>query len=628
MVMADGGSVNVLEPPSPSSAPTTSTVPTPTYQSRSIEDYALIGNTYTAALVSSGGSIDWLCFPRFDGPACFSALLGNPDHGHWVLVPEGEVTAVRRRYRKDTLVLETDVSTASGAVRIIDFMPYPDDENSLDVVRIVQGLHGRVAMRMEFALRFDYGRTIPWVRRYDFGLRAVAGPDAVRFQSPCNLRGEKFRTVSRFSVEAGQKVSFVLTWYPSHKPEPRERDAEALLRKTEAWWRKWISQSTYQGEWQEEVRRSLITLKALTYGPTGGIVAAATTSLPEFIGGVRNWDYRYCWLRDSTFTLYSLLINGFRAEAEAWRQWLLRAVAGRPSDVQIMYTLLGERRLEEIELPWLPGYAGSRPVRVGNAAYEQRQLDIFGEIFDSFHTCRKYVLEESEDHWQVQKVLLDFLESRWHEPDEGIWEIRGPEQHFTYSKVMAWVAADRAVKAVEQFDYDGPVEQWRKLRDTIHADVCQNALDSERGCFVQAYGSKRLDASLLMMPMVGFLPASDRRVVATVEAIEKELVTDGFVLRYTPDGGADGLPAGEGTFLACSFWLVDNYAMMGRKDKAREMFMRLLELRNDVGLLAEEYDPKARRQLGNFPQAFSHIGIINSAHNLSSTSGPAARRAG
>lgn len=602
--------------------------PAPAYQSPPIEDYALIGNTHTAALVSRAGSIDWLCFPRFDGSACFAALLGNRDHGHWMLAPEGEVTAVRRRYRKDSLVLETDIITASGAVRIVDFMPYPEEEGSLDVVRIVQGLRGRVAMRMEFVLRFDYGRSIPWVRRYDFGLRAVAGPDAVRFQSPINLRSEKFRTVSRFSVEAGQKVPFVLTWYPSHKAEPRERDAGALLEKTDSWWRKWISQSTYQGEWRDEVHRSLITLKALTYSPTGGIVAAATTSLPEFVGGVRNWDYRYCWLRDSTFTLYALLINGFRAEAEAWREWLLRAVAGHPRDVQIMYTLAGERRLSEVELPWLPGYAGSQPVRVGNAAYEQRQLDIFGEIFDSFHTCRKYVLEESEDHWQVQKVLLDFLESRWQEPDEGIWEVRGPEQHFTYSKVMAWVAADRAVKAVEQFDYDGPVEQWRRLRDAIHADVCDKAFDAKRGCFVQAYGSKRLDASLLMMPMVGFLPATDPRVVATVEAIEKELLSDGLVLRYTPETGLDGLPAGEGTFLACSFWLADNYAMMGRKAKAREMFLRLLEIRNDVGLLAEEYDPKARRQLGNFPQAFSHIGIINTAHNLTSTSGPAKRRAG
>ncbi len=618
--MAEGEGVNVGKLSGSSSAPA--------YQSPPIEDYALIGNTHTAALVSRAGSIDWLCFPRFDGPACFAALLGNRDHGHWTLAPEGEVTAVRRRYRKDSLVLETDIITASGAVRIVDFMPYPEEEGSLDVVRIVQGLRGRVAMRMEFVLRFDYGRSIPWVRRYDFGLRAVAGPDAVRFQSPVNLRSEKFRTVSRFSVEAGQKVPFVLTWYPSHKAEPRERDAEALLDNTDSWWHKWISQSTYQGEWQDEVHRSLITLKALTYSPTGGIVAAATTSLPEFVGGVRNWDYRYCWLRDSTFTLYALLINGFRAEAEAWREWLLRAVAGHPRDVQIMYTLSGERRLSEAELPWLPGYAGSQPVRVGNAAYEQRQLDIFGEIFDSFHTCRKYVLEESEDHWQVQKVLLDFLESRWQEPDEGIWEVRGPEQHFTYSKVMAWVAADRAIKAVEQFDYDGPVEQWQRLRDAIHADVCDKAFDAKRGCFVQAYDSKRLDASLLMMPMVGFLPATDPRVVATVEAIEKELLSDGLVLRYTPETGLDGLPAGEGTFLACSFWLADNYAMMGRKAKAREMFMRLLEIRNDVGLLAEEYDPKARRQLGNFPQAFSHIGIINTAHNLTSTSGPAKRRAG
>jgi GH15 family glucan-1,4-alpha-glucosidase len=585
-----------------------------------IEDYALIGDCQTAALVSRDGSIDWLCLPRFDSGACFAALLGTPENGRWQVAPLGKVAATRRRYREGTLVLETDYETEDGAVTVIDCMPPRGD--SLDLVRMVVGRRGRVAMRSELVIRFDYGWIVPWVRRENGGIVAVAGPDVLRLRCDVSMHGENFKTVGDFTVGRGEKVSFVLTWHRSHAEHPVPIDAGKAVEGTARWWRAWSRRCTYRGEWREAVQRSLITLKALTYAPSGGMVAAATTSLPEHLGGVRNWDYRYCWVRDATYTLYALLMNGYRAEARAWREWLLRAVAGKPSQLNIMYGVAGERRMPEQTLDWLPGYEGSRPVRIGNAAHEQFQLDVFGEIAAVLHVERRFDLETTGDGWNVERALLNFLESRWEEPDEGLWEVRGPRRHFTHSKMMAWVAFDRAVKDAEQHDFPAPLDRWRALRDKVHEDVCRQSYDAERRSFVQYYGAKTLDASVLMMPLVGFLPISDERVRGTVAAIERELLHDGFVARYSTDPGVDGLPPGEGVFLLCTFWLADNYALMGRKAEACRLFERLLAVRNDVGLLAEEYDPRARRMLGNFPQAFSHVGLVNTALNLSPKANP------
>jgi GH15 family glucan-1,4-alpha-glucosidase len=579
-----------------------------------IEDYALIGDCLSGALVGRDGSIDWLCWPRFDSGACFAALLGGPEHGRWQIAPAGEVRSARRRYRDDTLILETDFEVDDGAVTVIEFMP-PRGE-APDIVRIVEGRRGAVAMRLELIIRFDYGSIVPWVRRIESGISAIAGPDMLRLVTPVELRGKDLRTVADFTIGEGQRIPFVLTWYPSHHREPQYVTAEQALEDTESWWREWSARCTYQGPWREAVLRSLITLKAMTYAPTGGIVAAPTTSLPERLGGVRNWDYRYCWLRDATLTLYALLSTGYTEEARAWREWLLRAVAGSPAELQPMYGIAGERRLTELEISWLSGYEGSRPVRIGNAASRQFQLDVFGQVLSVFYHARQIGLETSDAGVELGRSLLKFLEANWEQPDEGIWEVRGGRRHFTHSKVMAWVAFDCAVKAVEHFGLRGPVERWREIRDTIHEQVCRQGFDAGLGAFVQSYGSGALDASLLMIPLVGFLPATDPRVRGTVEAIERELMVDGLVARYATEEGVDGLPPGEGMFLACSFWLADNFYLIGREDDARKLFRRLLRLRNDVGLLSEEYDPRAGRLVGNFPQAFSHIALINSACNL------------
>ena len=592
-----------------------------------IEDYAIIGNMHTAALCGIDGSIDWLCMPRFDSPACFAALLGTPDNGRWLIAPRDQPHQTRRGYRGDTLVLETEFRCAGGTAAVIDFMPIAERIGKVDLVRIVEGRAGRVPMRTEAILRFDYGRIVPWVRRRTYGLSAIAGPDAVQLRSPINLRGEDFRSVGEFEIAEGQSLAFVMTRYASHLGEPRRQDPVALLRETEGWWQRWSARCKIGGPWREAVMRSLITLKALTYSPSGAIVAALTTSLPEKIGGVRNWDYRYCWLRDATFTLYALLIAGYTEEAQAWRQWLLRAVAGHPAELQIMYGLAGERRLTEFEVPWLKGYEESRPVRIGNAAHEQFQLDVYGEIIDALHVASRYGLRADDDAWRVQGVLLDFLESAWDKPDEGIWEVRGPRRPFVHSRMMAWVAVDRSVKAVERTGVKGPLEKWRALRTRIHDDVCRQGFNPSRGAFVQYYSSDALDAALLLMPLVGFLPAADPRVVSTVEAIQRDLMSDGLVKRYLTVDAVDGLPPGEGVFLPCTFWLVDCLEAMGRHGQAHAIFKRLLQLRNDVGLLSEEYDPGLGRQLGNFPQAFSHIALINSAYNLTMAHGPAKHRA-
>jgi GH15 family glucan-1,4-alpha-glucosidase len=589
-----------------------------------IEDYAMIGDCHTAALVARNGSIDWLCFPRFDSRACFAALLGNEEHGRWMIAPVGEIRRIDRHYRNDTLVLETDYETADGAMTLIDCMPPRSQEPRL--VRVVVGRRGQVRMRMELIIRFDYGSIVPWVSRIDNGIRAVAGPDTLVFITGVDFRGKNFRTEAEFTVSEGQRVPFVLMWHPSHQPAPPAIDPEETISHTERWWQEWSSRCKYEGPWREAVVRSLITLKALTYAPTGGIVAAPTTSLPEQLGGVRNWDYRYCWLRDATFTLYALMLGGYTEEACAWREWLLRAVAGKPSQLNIMYGLAGERRLTELELSWLPGYEGASPVRIGNAAFQQFQLDVYGEVMDAMHLARRAGLNPDKNTWNVQRSLIEFMESAWIEPDEGIWEVRGPRRHFTHSKVMAWVAADRMVKAVERFRLEGPVERWRKLRATIHEEVCRNGYDRNQNSFVQYYEGTDLDASLLMIPLVGFLPANDPRVRGTVEAIERHLMTDGFVARYPTKPHVDGLPPGEGAFLACTFWLADNYALLSRQEDALQVFERLLALRNDVGLLSEQYDPGKKRLLGNFPQAFSHISLINTACNLSRVLGPAADR--
>ncbi len=596
--------------------------------SRRIEDYALIGDCQSAALVACDGSIDWLCWPNFDSGACFAALLGTPENGRWRIAPEDENVRMHRSYRDDTLVLETVFETAGGTVALVDFMP-PRGKAS-DVVRIVEGRSGSVAMCCELVWRFDYGSIVPWVTRLDeLTLSAIAGPDSAVLRTPVKLRGEDMKTVGSFTVSAGERIPFVMSYGASHLPPPAPIDPLAALAETEQYWRRWASQCHDAGRWTPLVRRSLITLKALTYGPTGAIVAAPTTSLPECLGGQRNWDYRFCWLRDATFTLLALMNGGYYEEAEAWRAWLLRAVAGSPAQLQIMYGMGGERRLAEFELPWLSGYEGSRPVRVGNAASTQLQLDVYGEVMDALHIARSSEsLTPDGAALALQRALIDHLETIWRDPDEGIWEVRNGRRQFTYSKVMAWVAFDRAVMAAERFGLDGPVERWRALRDEIHAEVCRNGFNPAIGAFTQYYGSDHLDASLLLIPLVGFLPPSDARVKGTVAAIEKHLMYDGLVLRYDTDRNPDGLPGGEGVFIACSFWLADNYILLGRRAEAERMFDRLAGLANDVGLLAEEYDPKERRLLGNFPQAFSHISLVNTAHNLALEEKPANVRAG
>ncbi|MFJ3423298.1 glycoside hydrolase family 15 protein [Streptomyces sp. NPDC086082] len=581
-----------------------------------IEDYALIGDEQTAALIGMDGSVDWLCLPRFDSAACFARLLGDEDNGHWRIAPEGADRCTRRVYRPDTLVLDTEWETAEGTIRVTDLMP--QRHRAPDVVRIVEGLSGKVTVRSTLRLRFDYGAVVPWMRRSDGHHVAVAGPDSVWLRSEPEVHtwGEDFSTHSEFTVEAGEKVAFVLTWHPSHEPRPALVDPYESLRTSVSDWERWAARCRYDGPYRDVVVRSLITLKALTYRPTGGIVAAATTSLPEEMGGVRNWDYRYCWLRDSTLTLGALVSAGYHKEAEAWRDWLLRAVAGDPADLQIMYGVAGERRLPEFELPHLSGFGGSAPVRIGNGAVNQLQLDVYGEVMDSLWLARRAGLSPKPHMWSLQSVLLDWLRDQWKQPDEGLWEVRGGRRHFVHSKVMVWVAADRAVRTLEEYaDLSGDLEGWRELRDEVHRDVCEKGYDPERNTFTQYYGSQELDAALLLIPRFGFLPADDPRVVGTVDAVREALGHDGFVRRYdtAADTPVDGLPGDEGAFLACSFWLVDALQMTGRRKEARVLFERLVGLANDVGLLAEEYDPVAGRQLGNFPQAFSHIGLVNTA---------------
>jgi len=581
-----------------------------------IEDYALIGDLQTVALVERGGSIDWLCFPRFDSGACFAALLGTEDNGRWFLAPEAGGTPTRR-YLDDTLVLETTWETQAGSVRVLDFMP--PRGKAPDVVRIVEGLRGHVQMRSELTVRFDYGLILPWVRRVGDARLVVAGPDALSFHTRAPTRGENMHTVSEFTVEEGERVPFVLTWYPSHEPVPEAVDPEQALAETEGFWRKWNALCTIElpEELRDLLRRSLMVLKALTYAPTGGIVAAPTTSLPEHIGGVRNWDYRYCWLRDATLTLLALLNADHVEEAREWRRWLLRAVAGDPADLQIMYGVAGERRLIEYEVPWLHGYEGSAPVRVGNAASEQSQIDVYGEVMDALYQARVHGVAKEQHAWALQLNLLRHLEGAWPEPDQGIWEVRGEPRHFVHSKVMAWVAFDRGVRSVEEQGLEGPADRWRTVRERIRREVHERGYDDELGSFVQSYGSRDLDASLLLLPLVGFIPVTDPRMRGTIEAVERELIEDGLVRRYrTHDDGVDGLPPGEGVFLPCSFWLVDCYELLGRHDDAYALFERLVALANDLGLLSEEYDPRAKRQLGNFPQAFTHLALVNSAFNV------------
>ncbi len=597
-----------------------------------IEDYALIGDFRSAALVARNGSLDWLCWPRFDSGACFAALLGDAGNGRWLIAPANPHCRISRRYRDGTLVLETAFTTDEGSVVLVDFMPARDaapQDGASTVVRLVVGRRGSVAMRTELIIRFDYGAIVPWVTRTDDGvLRAIAGPDMVTLRTPVELRGENLTTRGDFTVEAGQTIPFVLSYGPSHLPMPDAIDPATALEQSASFWSGWTSLHAGCGRFDDAVNRTLITLKALTYLPTGGIVAAPTTSLPERLGGARNWDYRFCWLRDATLTLLAFMNAGYYDEAKSWRDWLLRAAAGSPSQIQAMYGVAGERRLAEWQVPWLSGYAGSRPVRIGNAAAEQLQLDVFGEVMDALHQARVGGLDLSVAGWSLQKALLAHLETIWQEPDEGLWEVRGGRRHFTHSKIMAWVAFERAIKSAEAFGLEGPIERWRAIRDAIHAEVCDKGFDRQRGTFVRAYGSAALDASALLIPTVGFLAPTDPRVRGTVEAIERELVHDGFVLRYDTEIAADGLPPCEGAFLACSFWLVDALVMLGRQDDASALFERLLALRNDVGLLAEEYDPAAQRLVGNFPQAFSHIALINSAHNLTREEKPAEQRSG
>ncbi|MCW2912079.1 MAG: hypothetical protein JWN52_147 [Actinomycetia bacterium] len=590
-----------------------------------IEDYALIGDMQSAALVCRDGSIDWLCFPRFDSAACFAALLGDEENGHWRIAPSNvNPMSSRRRYRGETLILETEWETPTGVVRVIDFMPHRGE--APDIVRIVEGVSGEVPMRFELRLRFDYGHIIPWMHAVDGQLAGIAGPDSVWVRGPIKLEGENFAHTAEFTVRAGDRVPFVLTWHPSHLSSPEPIDPLLALVETEHLWLEWVRLCTYHGQWRDAVIRSLITLKALTYAPTGGIVAAPTTSLPEVIGGVRNWDYRYCWLRDATMTLEALLRSDYSSEAYAWRQWLIRAVAGSPDDIQIMYGVGGERRLDEWEVDWLPGYGGSKPVRVGNGAARQLQLDVPGEVMDSLYLAECSGLKSEPHVWSMQMALLKYLESRWSRPDEGLWEVRGASRHFVHSKVMCWVAYDRGVRMVEEFGRPGPVEHWRRIRDQIHQEVCDKGYDPVRMTFTQSYGSAELDASLLLIPQVGFLPPEDPRIVGTIEAVQRELSEDGFIRRYPTSQGeaSDGLVGEEGAFLACSFWMADALRLIGREEESRELFERLLSLRNDVGLLAEEYDPRLKRQVGNFPQAFTHVPLIRTAYDLDRHDGPSA----
>ncbi|HKD96949.1 MAG TPA: glycoside hydrolase family 15 protein [Micromonosporaceae bacterium] len=579
-----------------------------------IEDYALVGDLHTGALIGKDGSVDWLCLPNFDSPACFAALLHDETAGRWLIAPRSGGPCTKRRYHGNTLVLETEWQTHSGRVRLIDFMP--PRTAAVDMVRIVQGLSGTVDMHMELVMRFDYGHIVPWVRRRAGGLEAIAGPDAAWLRTPIELRGKERTTVAEFTVRAGDYVPFVFTWSPSYRGAPGRQDPHELLSSTIEYWQHWSDRAKVDGPWRDPIMRSLLTLKALTYQPTGGMVAALTTSLPESIGGPRNWDYRYCWLRDNTYTLQAMLAAGYVDEAKAWREWLLRAVAGDPSQLQIMYGLDGARRLTEYEIPWLSGYEGSAPVRVGNAAAEQLQLDVWGEVLDGLHLARQAGLGPSHDAWDLQVALLDFLEGAWHLPDNGLWEMRGPRRHFVQSKVMCWVAFDRMVRAVRDSHMHGDVDRWEVQRDAIHAEVMAKGFNEDKNTFTQSYDSDELDASLLLIPRVGFLPGNDPRVIGTIEAIQRELTQDGFVQRYRPAHSDDGLPGGEGVFIACSFWLVDALHAAGRDSEAIELFDRLLELRNDVGLLSEEWDPVAKRQLGNTPQAFSHFPLVVSGLQL------------
>ncbi len=597
--------------------------------SKPLEDYGLIGNMFSAALVGRDGSIDWLCLPRFDSGACLAALLGGPEHGRWSIAPEDASAKTSRAYLSDTAVLETRFHTKDGEVAVIDFMPLTEDEDKVDIVRIVRGMRGETKMQMELVLRFNYGQAAPWVRRRDYGLSAIAGPDALELHTAVPLRGRDMKTYASFTVREGESVPFSLSYHPSHKMPQFVPDSSESLARTVSWWREWSKHCRFECEnrgWQDAVKRSLITLKLLTFKPTGGIVAAPTTSLPEAIGGNRNWDYRYCWLRDSALTLYALVNAGYREEAEAWRQWLLRAAAGHPEQLHIMYGVAGERWLPENVVPWLPGYESSLPVRVGNDALEQMQLDVYGELMETLHVAREADLSPLDEAWRMQKVLLEHLEKIWRRPDRGIWEVRGEDKHFTHSRLMCWVAFDRAVKSCEHFGLDGPVDRWRAIRDAIHADICSHGYDPGRNTFVQHYGGTALDAALLLIPQVGFLPVDDPRVAGTVAAIERELLRDGLVLRYSTDEVDDGIGGEEGAFLACSFWLADAYVMLGRTGDGAQLFERLMGLANDLGLLAEQYDSSRRRLVGNFPQGFSHIGLVNTAFNLIEVRGPARQR--
>lgn len=590
-----------------------------------IEDYAIIGDLGSAALVGRNGSVDWLCWPRFDSDACFSALLGTPENGRWQIAPKDKTAKITRRYRPNTLILETRFETPDGAATLIDFMP--PREGGSRLLRLLIGETGEIELRGELILRFGYGAAVPWVTRIDnYTMRAVAGPDMVVLHSSTAFRGEHFRTVGDFSIKAGEKKSFGLSYAASHLELPGAVDVEEKLAATEKFWTGWAAKNKIHCPWDEAVLRSLITLKALTFAPTGGMVAAPTTSLPECIGSVRNWDYRFCWLRDATLTLLALMNGGFYEEAHMWREWLLRAAAGSPSQIQIMYGIRGERRLTEWEVPWLQGYEKSKPVRIGNAAHNQRQLDIFGEVMDALYQSRQGGLGDNTTGWDLERELLAHLEKIWREPDEGIWEVRSSRENFTHSKAMAWLAFDRAIKSAEIYGLPGPLDHWRRIRAEIHTDVCTHGFDAGRGSFVRAYGSKNLDASLLLLPAIGFLPPEDSRIKGTVEAIERELLVDGLVLRYNTANATDGLPAGEGVFLACSFWLADAYLMLDRRDDAVLLFERLLALRNDLGLFSEQYDARTNRLVGNFPQAFSHLALVNTASNLSHCKKPAEQR--
>lgn len=590
-----------------------------------IEDYAMIGDLGSAALVCRDGSIDWLCWPRFDSDACFAALLGKPEHGRWLIAPSAQTIRVTRRYRPNTLVLETRFETDDGAATLIDFMP-PRGQHA-HVVRIIRGERGRIAFHNELILRFSYGAIVPWVTRIDdVTVRGIAGPDMAVLRTPVRVRGENFKTVGDFTVAPGDEVPFVLSFARSHQDLPEPVDVWKCLSATEAYWTEWAGRNKIEGPWDEAVTRSLIVLKALTYAPTGGMAAAPTTSLPEFVGGTRNWDYRFCWLRDATLTLLALMNAGYYDEAKMWREWLLRAAAGSPRQIQIMYGLRGERRLTEWQVPWLPGYENSQPVRIGNAAHSQLQLDIFGEVMDALHQARQGGLGALEAGWAMQREFLLHLSRIWHDPDEGLWEVRSGREHFTHSKAMAWLAFDRAIRSADKFSLPGPIEEWRATREQIHADVCAHGFNPELGSFVRAYGSKELDASLLLLPAIGFLPPHDPRIVSTIAAIERRLLAHGLVLRYDSATARDGLPAGEGVFLACSFWLVDAYLMLGRRNDALQLFNHLLSLRNDVGLLSEQYEPRTQRLVGNFPQAFSHLALVNTASNLAHYRKPAEQR--